>query len=111
MYHTKHDNFAWMTKFIDPDMRYHQTVAKVIMNVVLSIADDVILPFNLVTYSLEISDKVKELEINLKKKNLSHKVDISKIKIGFSLFATQYHAIEASLLKFQSFLPSSVCNI
>eukprot|EP00794_Sanderia_malayensis_P015765 gene15765-17356_t len=47
MYHSLHDTFRWMTKFVDPDYRYHLTTGKMWASLGLILADSLVLPFNL----------------------------------------------------------------
>lgn len=47
MYHSMHENFDWMSKYVDPDFRYHLTVGKMWLKLGLLLADSQILPFNL----------------------------------------------------------------
>ena len=47
MYHSMHETFDWMTKYVDPDFRYHLTVGKMWLKLGLLLADSLIIPFNL----------------------------------------------------------------
>ena len=78
VYHTKHNNIEWMKKFVDPDMRYHETVAQVITQLVLSFSDSVLLPFDLKEYSRQISNRLGATKSEVEKhKNLSKEIDFS----------------------------------
>ena len=55
MYHSIHDNFHWLTTYVDPDFRYHLTVSKMWIKLGLLLADSLILPFNL----LRAADKLE----------------------------------------------------
>ena len=77
VYHTKHNNIEWLKKFVDPDMKYHQIVAQVVTQLILSFSDCFLLPFNLIEYSTQTINRMKVIkkEIN-KHKNLSREVDL-----------------------------------
>ena len=47
MYHSMHETFKWMEKYVDPDFRYHLTVGKMWLKLGLLLADSLVLPFNL----------------------------------------------------------------
>ena len=47
MYHAMHETFDWMTKWVDPDFRYHLTVGKMWLQLGLLLADSLVIPFNL----------------------------------------------------------------
>jgi len=63
-YHTLYDNFNYMTKFIDPDFRYHSIVAKVWLLYTIEIADEIILPFNVDRYADKILNDAIMFEMN-----------------------------------------------
>ena len=47
MYHSMHENFHWLSTFVDPTFRYHLTVGKMWVKLGLLLADSLMLPFNL----------------------------------------------------------------
>ena len=51
-----------MKRFVDPDFRYHVTVAKVWMQLALSLADSIILPFNVRRYGENLLKQADETE-------------------------------------------------
>uniref|UniRef100_A0AAY4ATI2 Aminopeptidase NAALADL1 n=1 Tax=Denticeps clupeoides TaxID=299321 RepID=A0AAY4ATI2_9TELE len=50
-YHTAYDTFDYASKFIDPGFTSHQTVARTAGNVLLRLADSLLLPFNCSDYA------------------------------------------------------------
>ncbi|XP_057765063.1 LOW QUALITY PROTEIN: probable glutamate carboxypeptidase LAMP1 [Salvia miltiorrhiza] len=62
VYHSMYDDFVWMSKFGDPMFRRHAAVASIWGLVALRLADDVILPFNYLSYAHELQKSVKQLE-------------------------------------------------
>ncbi|XP_066913684.1 putative N-acetylated-alpha-linked acidic dipeptidase [Clytia hemisphaerica] len=53
-YHTIYDNENYVKKFLDPDMKYHKTVAEMLLLQLLKFSDDLLLPFDLSRYALKI---------------------------------------------------------
>ncbi|KAH6817148.1 Peptidase M28 family protein [Perilla frutescens var. frutescens] len=62
VYHSIYDDFVWMSKFGDPMFRRHAAVASIWGLVALRLADDVILPFNYLSYAHELQKGVEELK-------------------------------------------------
>ncbi|XP_035292001.1 aminopeptidase NAALADL1 [Anguilla anguilla] len=50
-YHTAYDTFEYSSKFIDPGFTSHQTVARTAGNVLLRLADSLLVPFNCSDYA------------------------------------------------------------
>ncbi|XP_047143288.1 N-acetylated-alpha-linked acidic dipeptidase 2 isoform X1 [Hydra vulgaris] len=80
VYHTLHDNIAWMKKFVDPDFRYHTTLAKVWTQVILSLADTTLLPFNFIRYSNSLKYRVHQMADVVKEEGLDDIVDFTLLK-------------------------------
>ncbi|XP_068744539.1 glutamate carboxypeptidase 2-like [Montipora capricornis] len=64
LYHTVHDNFWWMSNLIDPQFKYHQVTTRVLTQITMTLADAVILPFNVTHYSVNL----KEYTVRIKNK-------------------------------------------
>ncbi|KAG6431736.1 hypothetical protein SASPL_109819 [Salvia splendens] len=62
VYHSRYDDFVWMSKFGDPMFRRHAAVASIWGLVALRLADDVILPFNYISYAHELQVSAEELK-------------------------------------------------
>eukprot|EP00794_Sanderia_malayensis_P009273 gene9273-10251_t len=78
VYHSIHDNFDWMKRFVDPDFRYHETIAKLWLQLALTMADSIILPFNIRRYGENLMKQGEEIE--------KMKKDVDKAKnfdVGF----------------------------
>ena len=78
VYHTMHDNIDWMRKFVDPDFRYHATIAQVLTRVILLLSDSTLLPFNLIRYSDSMWARVKRLRRLIDEHELTDECDICK---------------------------------
>ncbi len=61
VYHSIHDNFDAMKRFVDPEFRYHEVIGKLLMLSALKIADSVLLPFNVRKYGEGIMDEANEI--------------------------------------------------
>jgi len=72
VYHTMHDNIEWMKKFVDPDFRYHTTIAKIWTQVVLLLADTQLLPFNFIRYSDSLHIRVRDMATLAKDKEIDN---------------------------------------
>ncbi|KAM9446861.1 aminopeptidase NAALADL1 [Clarias gariepinus] len=74
-YHTAYDTFHYVSNFIDPGFTSHQTVARTAGNVLLRLADSVLLPFKCSDYAgvLEqyLTEAVGKFEADLKAKDIS----------------------------------------
>ena len=51
MYHTLHDTFYWMEKFVDREFKFHITVAKVAAYYTLYLSNTPLIPFDVERYS------------------------------------------------------------
>ncbi|EPS58906.1 hypothetical protein M569_15905, partial [Genlisea aurea] len=65
VYHSMYDDFVWMKKFGDPGFHRHVAVANFWGLTALRLADDVILPFNYVTYARELLSSTEKLKTEL----------------------------------------------
>nr|QZX63209.1 2 N-acetylated-alpha-linked acidic dipeptidase 2-like protein 2 [Halisarca dujardinii] len=61
MYHSLHDTFSWMKKFIDSDFTYHLAIGQLWLRAALVMATSPILPFGVIEYG----DKLSELASSL----------------------------------------------
>ncbi|CAL9135098.1 unnamed protein product [Musa textilis] len=62
VYHSLYDDFVWMQKFGDPLFHRHVAAASIWGLVALTLADDEFLPFNYISYALELQGSTKTLE-------------------------------------------------
>ncbi len=62
VYHSRYDNFYWMSQFGDPTFRYHETMARIWGLALLRLANADILPFHYNDYAEEIDTYVRELQ-------------------------------------------------
>ncbi|MCJ1312365.1 hypothetical protein MMC25_006039 [Agyrium rufum] len=66
-YHSCYDNFDWMTKYGDPGFLYHKALGQVWALLILELADELLLPFDLNDYAHAVQGYVKELDTYISK--------------------------------------------
>ncbi|XP_047197130.1 aminopeptidase NAALADL1 [Hippoglossus stenolepis] len=74
-YHTAYDTFDYASKFIDPGFVSHQAIARTAGNVLIRLADSLVLPLNCSDYAESLEDYLKNAvtlyEGQLKARNIS----------------------------------------
>ncbi|PHT77572.1 hypothetical protein T459_21094 [Capsicum annuum] len=65
VYHSMYDDFVWMKKFGDPMFHRHAAVASIWDLVALRLADDEVLPFNYLSYAIELQVSLNHNGISL----------------------------------------------
>ncbi|KAF7687672.1 aminopeptidase NAALADL1 isoform X1 [Silurus meridionalis] len=74
-YHTAYDTFDYVNRFIDPGFTSHQTVARTAGNVLLRLADSILLPFKCSDYAETLEQylnvSVQNFEAELKNNGIS----------------------------------------
>ncbi|KAK8453624.1 hypothetical protein SEVIR_5G314800v4 [Setaria viridis] len=66
VYHSLYDDYVWMAKFGDPGFRRHVAAASIWGMMALRLADDEIIPFNYMSYAIELEAYTKVLENKVK---------------------------------------------
>ncbi|XP_057304866.1 N-acetylated-alpha-linked acidic dipeptidase 2-like [Hydractinia symbiolongicarpus] len=61
-YHTMYESFGWMSKFVDPEYKYHLTIGKLWMGQALRFADADIIPFDLQAYMEQVKEYFDRFE-------------------------------------------------
>ena len=64
VYHSIHDSFHWMTKFVDPEFKHHLTLGRIWAQMAMKLTDQVLLPFNFT----RLAWKLSRCHFNLKRK-------------------------------------------
>ncbi|XP_001633754.2 N-acetylated-alpha-linked acidic dipeptidase 2 isoform X1 [Nematostella vectensis] len=62
LYHSIHDNFDYIKKFVDPQFKIHLAVAKYTARVLLKVADAEILPFNVTNFAWTLEREMQALK-------------------------------------------------
>ncbi|CAO1945022.1 unnamed protein product [Urochloa humidicola] len=66
VYHTLYDDYVWMEKFGDPGFRRHVAAASIWGMMALRLANDEVIPFNYMSYSIELEAYTKVIEKEVK---------------------------------------------
>lgn len=61
-YHSCYETFEWMDRFGDPGFTYHKTLAQILALLLLDLADDHLLSFDMNTYASAVKIYLKELK-------------------------------------------------
>ncbi|XP_005988971.1 aminopeptidase NAALADL1 [Latimeria chalumnae] len=85
-YHTAYDTFDYASRFIDPGFTAHQTVARTAGNVLLQLADSLIIPFNISDYAESLEQLYKTAEDNLKGQLNAKNISIDPLKNAVGKF-------------------------
>uniref|UniRef100_A0AAY4ATE7 Aminopeptidase NAALADL1 n=1 Tax=Denticeps clupeoides TaxID=299321 RepID=A0AAY4ATE7_9TELE len=90
-YHTAYDTFDYASKFIDPGFTSHQTVARTAGNVLLRLADSLLLPFNCSDYAESLEQYLQVALDNFQEELSKHGISMDPLKsavLKFRLAAT-----------------------
>jgi N-acetylated-alpha-linked acidic dipeptidase len=79
VYHSVFDNFAWFTKFGDPDFVYEQEMARVFGLEALRMADADVLPYDYEEYGKEIAVYLDEARKRAESKFGEHGLDLDAV--------------------------------
>ena len=94
-YHSCYDNYAWMTKYGDPNFEYHTIMGQVWALLLLEMADKPILPFDMEDYARYIKHYVSDLEdyVRTKEKagNVPNPLNLKSLYEGAADFETEAH--------------------
>ena len=72
-YHSCYDNFEWMSSQGDPGFVYHKALAQVWSFLLLQLADEPLLPFDLEAYAMAVKGYIKDLETYASEKKKEEK--------------------------------------
>ena len=61
VYHSVHDTYKWLQGLVDPDFSYHLTTTLVGARALMSIADGIVLPFDVLQYSKSLRRSFQDL--------------------------------------------------
>lgn len=57
-----YESFGWMSKFVDPEYKYHLTIGKLWMGQALRFVDADIIPFDLQAYMKQVKEYFDRFE-------------------------------------------------
>ena len=87
VYHTQHDTFEWLTKFIDPDFKYHKAQAQFCGLLLLAFADMPLLKMNAMLYSEALEDSFKSLKAEYNIELKKHKGTLELLEDSIKKFS------------------------
>uniref|UniRef100_A0A8C9WQM0 N-acetylated alpha-linked acidic dipeptidase like 1 n=1 Tax=Scleropages formosus TaxID=113540 RepID=A0A8C9WQM0_SCLFO len=78
-YHTAYDTFDYSSKYIDPGFTSHQTVARVAGNVLLRLADSLLLPFSCSDYAESLEQYLSTAVESFNEKLAQHGISMGEL--------------------------------
>lgn len=84
MYHSVHDTFRWVKKFVDPEFRYHSTITKVVLQLIFDIADSKLLPFDLNRLTSSLEGYGQDLQKNNNRVLSAHGISLGKYVTSYT---------------------------
>ncbi|KAJ8380662.1 hypothetical protein SKAU_G00014400 [Synaphobranchus kaupii] len=86
-YHTAYDTFNYASQYIDPGFTSHQTVARTAGNVLLRLADSLLVPFNCSDYA-ESLEQYLQTSLNFSSKLADKGISMEPLKNAVAKFRT-----------------------
>uniref|UniRef100_UPI0037E87A47 aminopeptidase NAALADL1 n=1 Tax=Semicossyphus pulcher TaxID=241346 RepID=UPI0037E87A47 len=87
-YHTAYDTFDYASRFIDPGFVSHQAVARTAGNILIRLADSLLLPFNCTDYT-ELLKAYLDVALNLYKTQLqAREISMEPLKRAVASFSS-----------------------
>eukprot|EP00127_Corallochytrium_limacisporum_P002695 Clim_evm4s136 gene=Clim_evmTU4s136 len=86
-YHSVHDSYDWMSKFVDPGFKAHAAVAKMWAVMALRLATDRVLPINWTTYATALRSYVRDLQNNYGEELKTMDISLDRLQQACGLFA------------------------
>eukprot|EP00794_Sanderia_malayensis_P016201 gene16201-17831_t len=80
VYHTIHDNYHWMTSFVDPDFKYHKVITQIWVMYTLHLVDSSVIPFNVTRYSDTLLDYINDFMDDYSRLFTKQGIDIEHLK-------------------------------
>ncbi|XP_067026135.1 glutamate carboxypeptidase 2-like [Acropora muricata] len=107
VYHTQHDTFEWLTKFIDPEFKYFKAASQLCGRLLLAFADMPLLRMNVTLYSEALEESLKTLKKNYGNQLKGHNTlallesAIVKFKTTAENFTKAQNEVEDKIRKFE----------
>jgi len=97
-YHSNYDSYAWMTRWGDPHFTYHSTMAQIAGKTVLRISENVLLSYNVSTFSTALQSMLSDLKGEITTTGTTLNVSSLEAAIGrFTTAAGDIMAIKEAL--------------
>ncbi|CUS07820.1 unnamed protein product [Tuber aestivum] len=84
-YHSNYDSYTSMTTWGDPYFTYHSTMAQIAGKTVLRISENVLLPYNITTFSTALQSMLSDLKEEIATAEIA--LDVSPLEAAISRFA------------------------
>ncbi|KAK2845865.1 hypothetical protein Q7C36_010719 [Tachysurus vachellii] len=96
-YHTAYDTFDYVSKYIDPGFTSHQTVARTAGNVLLRLADSILLPFKCSDYAETLEQYLKEAVESFEADLKANKISMEPLKEAVKSFRDAATSLEQTI--------------
>ncbi|XP_017307041.2 aminopeptidase NAALADL1 [Ictalurus punctatus] len=96
-YHTAYDTFDYVDKFIDPGFTSHQTVARTAGNVLLRLADSILLPFKSSDYAETLEQYLSVAVENFDAELTANDISMEPLKEAVKSFRSAARSLEETI--------------
>ncbi|XP_030074782.1 aminopeptidase NAALADL1 [Microcaecilia unicolor] len=96
-YHTAYDTFDYAARFIDPGFTSHQTVARTAGNILLRLADSLIIPLDLVDYGETLEHFYNSAETELGPILAQQNISLGPLKTAIDRFNSAAKALNQQI--------------
>ena len=86
VYHTQHDTYQWLTKFIDPEFKYFKASTQMCGGLLLLFADTPLLNMSVTLYADALDVSLKTLKTTYSKELKNHKVTLGLLEDAVTKF-------------------------
>ena len=86
VYHTQHDMFAWLTKFIDPEFKYFKAASQLVLGLLLMFADATLLNMSVMPYSDSLNKSLHTLKTQYSDELKNHGVTLGLLEDAVKKF-------------------------
>ena len=80
VYHTQHDTYQWLTKFIDPDFKYHKAATQLCGGLLLMFVDMPLLKMSVMLYADALNVSLNALKTTYGKELKNHTVTLGLLE-------------------------------
>ncbi|RXN32018.1 N-acetylated-alpha-linked acidic dipeptidase [Labeo rohita] len=94
-YHTAYDTFDYASTYIDPGFTSHQAVARTAGNVLLRLADSLLLPFNCTDYAESLQRYLSEAVTTFESKLAAKGISMESLKKAVKLFSDTANKLDS----------------
>ncbi|XP_062874192.1 aminopeptidase NAALADL1 [Trichomycterus rosablanca] len=108
-YHTAYDTFDYVDRFIDPGFTSHQTVARTAGNILIRLADSMLLPFNCSDYAETLEQYLAAAEQNFEEQLKNNGIPMEPLKEAVRSFRTAASSLD-KIIHASDFVNNSPLN-